>query len=405
MTRHRLSGLTALLLLGSVSAQVPPGAAIACAIGNSNSPLLIVERGLGASIVTGSSAATIGAVKLDPIDGSVWIGHGTTADLRRLRLTGNVVTSETIVAPALLTGAGANGIAFDVDGNAVVAAGDPSTTGGLFRVDRTTSQVTRLVGPTAGIASGICNAIDSDPVTGDLWFGVTGLGGRIYKLPAPGYTTPILVGTVSPPTVSNVISGLAFARRPSAPNGVLLVSTFGSANNSSLASFDVATSLVTVIAGVPALPDLNWVAYDERHDDLWLLATTAGRRIYTADFAGNNATQVQLVTGAPAALDVSDSAIGQVVVVPSYVPGVPAPITLELGVTVPPGQIGLIAIVAPVGIVLASSVADASGRVAVRFPNLTVFPGTPNAVQLLGAAYDPATQALTLGSPVGWPRN
>src|SRR5262249_11812567 len=139
------------------------------------------------------------AVKLDPIDNTIWVGQTTPFDLRHIALNGTAVLTETVVVPSFASSGSNAAIAFDANSNPIVAGGDVSTTGGVFRVDRNTSVVTPLVGAFSSIAAGTVNAMDYDPFTGDLYFGVTGSGARVYKLAAPGYATPTLVGTVSPP--------------------------------------------------------------------------------------------------------------------------------------------------------------------------------------------------------------
>jgi hypothetical protein len=388
---------------GALSAQVPPGSAIAGAIGSTTTHLLVCGRGAGYAPVGNLGAADVNALKLDPIDSSVWISQWLTFDLHRLALSGAMVVDHRVVVPRFGDGGGA-AIAFDANGNAVVAGGDPNATGGVFSVHRVTGAVTRLVGPSSGIAAGSCNALDADPVTGNLYFGVTGGGGRVYELAAPGYATPRLVATIAPPSVSELLSGIAFASGPSLPRS-LFVTTFGSANNTSLLRIDLAAPAPVLVPGLPPFPDLNGIAFDQVRGDLWLIGTAQSRGFYASGLGGVNAELFRLVRGSPAAIDVNDDVPGELAVVPGFVPATPAPITVELAIHCRPGHLGVLGIVSPVAFYLGSGTADASGRFWLKFPDVTIPAGTPGAIQFLGADYDPVSGAVVWSQPLSWPRN
>ena len=387
---------------GVLSAQVPPGTAIAGAIGSTTTHLLMCGRGAGYAPVGPVGAADVNALKLDPIDSSVWISQWMTFDLHRLALSGATVVDHRVVVSRFGDGGGA-AIAFDVNGNAVVAGGSPNATGGVFSVHRTTGAVTRLVGPNSGI-TGSCNALDADPVTGNLYVGVTGGGGRIYELAAPDYATPRLVAAIAPPSVSDLLSGIAFASGPSLPRS-LFVTTFGSANNTSLLRIDLAAPSPVVVPGTPAFPDLNGVAFDKVRGDLWLIGTAQSLGFYASGLGGANTELFRLVRGSPAAIDVNDDEPGELAVVPAYVPVTPAPITVELAIHCRPGHVGVLGIVSPFAFYLGSGTADAAGRFWLKFSGVTIPAGTPGAIHFLGADYDPVSGSVVWSRPLPWPRN
>ena len=286
-----------LVPLPPLSAQIPVGQAVHGAIGNSSTPLLVVDRALGAAPIGGSGLGNVNAAAIDPIDGSLWLASSTSnGPLLHARLSGPYVITTVAPVASLATATSIAGISFDLDCNPVLASGTVTTTGGIFRVDRASGAVSLLLGgPTAGV-TGIANAIERDPLTGDLYFATAGTGGgTVYRLAAPGYAAATPIGAAG---AAN-ISGVAFARTPMAPLGTLFLSILGTPPAPTLQTMDVATGLATTLSGTPLLPSLNWVDYDATTQGLWLCSNIS-RQVFTADTAGNNTVAATLVTGAPA---------------------------------------------------------------------------------------------------------
>ena len=409
-----------LSLCGSLVAQIPHGDAILSNFNNETpmEGLALVKRnpatitpltGLGA---TSRANADVNAIQLDPCDNRVWIG-GINASAGRIdtfTVTGTTVTSLTAVGNTNV-GASVSGIAFDVNGNIVCTSGTITTTGGLFRVNRKTNAITRLLGGTSWSGqAGTCNCVSSDDA-GNLYFAVTSSGtpGTVYQL-APGINgdysgAPFTVGTVSPPSSSNVVSSLAFAPANGLRPARVWWTTFGSAGT----AVGYFTGGVATPAGnLGGDTALNWLDYSPLTDDFW--GVTSGNdpdTVFGINHAGASTQITQLptsgVNGSPSAIDVNDKPFTSLTILPQYLAA--SVFDFEACTTCPSGNIGGILIVSPAVILLTTGTANASGRVSVKFPNVAVARGTPGAITLQAACFNPTSGQITLGSLVPWPRN
>ncbi len=406
-------------LCGSLVAQVPHGDAI-LSVFNGVAPiagLALVKRSPATiTPVTGLAATArantdINSIQLDPCDNRVWIGgiNLSAARIDTFTLNGAAVANFLAVGT---TGNASSvaGIAFDANGNAVCASGVINTTGGVFRVNRKTNAVTRIVGgPTWGGQPGTCNCICSDDV-GNLYFGVTGGSATVYQL-SPGANgdyagTALSVGIISPPSSSNIISSIEWAPATSNRPQRLWWTAFSTGGTAvgHLVS-GVATAVGTL--GDDSAP--NWIDYDALTDDqFWVL--TAGidpDNVLSLDHAGVDTLIAPLppngFNGSPSAIDANDTPPTRLTVLPQYVSG--AAIDIEACTTCPPGDVGGILLVSPAVVLLTTGLAGPNGRVFVKFPNLTVLRGQPNTLTLQAVCFNTTTAVITSGPLVTWPRN
>ena len=403
-TMSPFRSLSTLLLSAAALAQVPVGFAVNGAIGTSPTPLILLDRTPVVTTITGGLLANVNSVRIDPIDGRLWMTStaGGTVNRGAVDLTTNTVVGETTVA-TLPTGSLA-AIAFDIDCNPVVVGGSLTTTGGAWIVNRFTGAVTQIISSAAGL-TGTVNAIDEDAATGDLYFGVFGTG-NVYRISPPyALNSQVLVGTISGPSNTS-LSGVSFARPPANPTGILYISAFNATANASLVTMDPGTGIATAVAGSPNWPDLNWVDYDEVRNDLWVNSTFAAASIYSSTTAGANAT-LHTITGTPAAVEVNDvdTTTAVVLACPMNVPVPTGPTPLELSVHGNPGEIGVIAIVRPVLTVIGLGPVGRDGRFSLRIPGLVYPSGSPNSIGFLGGTVDTSTLAVKISAPLGWPRN
>jgi hypothetical protein len=406
MKLRRAALLSTLAALAApAAAQLRPGEAI-FVVHTPNPGLFLIDRSGGCRPVTGALQQFANdAVQLDPVDSSIWIGNSFgPGSIRRVRLQGDAVASETMIAnasPFPLTG-----LTFDLEGNPVVTSDWIENDHGVFRVDRNPPHaVTHLVGRSSGLI-GFANCITTDPLTGDLYFGATGNStaqNRVYRLPPP-YTTPVLVGSIAPLAgTSAYLSSIAF--HPFLNGGTLFITS--SSLSATLVQMDLATGTPVNVPLVPAPGrTLNWIDFDWRQQDFWA-GTVLFNPTLTFLVQANGATSPLTSCGGGnvAALDVHDRVPGTLVAMPRSVPVPTGPTTLEVGVWCQPGEIGVIAIVQPFVSVLAALPADRAGSVSVRLPGLVVPAGTPGRVQFLAARVDPTTLGVQLTSPLHWPAN
>lgn len=103
-------------------------------------------------------------------------------------------------------------------------------------------------------------------------------------------------------------------------------------------------------------------------------------------------------------IDVNDDPVADVVALPACPPR-NVPITVEVGMTCPPGQIAVIELFAAgASLPVLLTPAPSHGRVFVKFPNVVIGAGggAPGVFVFRAGCYDPATQTLTRGQPVAW---
>jgi hypothetical protein len=405
-------------LCGGLVAQIPHGDAILSAFSSSapleglaavkRSPATITPiTGLGA---TARGNNDVNSIQLDPVDRRVWIG-GISASAGRLdnfTLNGNAVTS--LVAVGTLSSmASVSAIAFDINGNAVCSSGQINTTGGLFRVHRKTNAVTRIAGGSNWSGqSGICNALCSD-AGGNLYFGITGTPTTVYRL-SPGNDgtyagAPLTVGTIFPPSSSDIISSLAFAPAGAQRLPRLWWTTFG-LRGTALGYLEGSNAIAQGIIGEETA--LNGLDYSPLSDDFW--GVTAGvdpDNVMTLNHTGAHTVLSPLppggLNGSPSAIDANDIPFGKLTVLPQFLDG--TIFDFEAGTTCPPGQIGGILITAPTTFVLTTATAGVDGRVFVKFPNVAVARGTPNSITFQAVCFNPTSGLITFGTPVTWPQN
>lgn len=389
------------LLCAVAFGQVPVGQAVNGSISTTNPLLAFVDRAGLLTRVTGASLPSFNAVAIDPIDGDLWLGAWQSGAVRRARLSGSSIVSEPLAVTVPISSVAA--IAFDVNGHALAVGGSPSTTGGVFRIDRNTGAVTRIFGGPASGLSGTLNAAETDPLTGDLYLGLA-VAGQVWRLTPPLYDAPVLIGTASGITT---IAGLTVVRNPAMPLGAVFLACFGTAGNNSLQSIDLASGTVSVIPGVPALPDLNWVDYDDVAGDLWMNGTAQSRRVMLSTLTGSNTLLGTFSAGSPASIEVNDVRVdtATLTIAPRYLPTPTAAINLEFGVAGNPGELAVVAITSPFMMVLGSGIVDGGGRFDVSFPGFVMQSGFPGFAQFLAGTLDPTTLALKLSSPVAWPAN
>jgi hypothetical protein len=396
---------SASMLVSALAAQVPVGAAINGSIGGSATPLIIVDRTPVVTTITGATLTNINALRIDPIDGSIWMVSHLLGEVRRgtVNFAARTFGSETVAAT--LPPAGLAAIAFDIDGNPVVAGGLLEGNGGLWRIGRAGGSPVQIVNSAAGL-TGIANAIDEDPATGDLYFGVFGTG-DVYRI-SPPYTlnSHVHVGTIAT-AINTSLSGISFARTAAAPGGILYLSAFAPSTNQSLSTMSL-TGAVTPIAGTPPWYEANWVDYDAVRNDLWVVSTLDAHSISSSTTTGVNTVLHQIPPGAaPACIEVNDidPAAAEVRVAPMRVPVPTAAVRLELAVAGKPGEVGILAIVSPALAVLGTGPIGANGLFTVSFPNVTVPAGTPNFITFMAGTVDTTLLSVKISPPVGWPRN
>ncbi|MEZ5966427.1 MAG: hypothetical protein R3F56_21505 [Planctomycetota bacterium] len=360
--------------------------------------------GLG---LAGSAGTGVNSVQLDPIDDRVWIGGinsngDTSGQVNWIRLSAGGTVAQFSQHGSTGLPLSIAGITFDDNGNPVVASGRASGGGGIFRIDRATGASTRI----ASLANGLHNAITRDD-SGNLYLGifdtVVGAGGgeiyRMAKNPDCSYRAPSLLGTVSVPQVSSV----AWCRDPSGgSNDVLLVTTFGS-------TFEMpATGGAARI--IPAIGFLNWVDLDRGANRFLMPDDGSGpSNVFslTRDYstAALHASLFAGTAGTLSCIDSNDDPAAELAAIPAC-PARDVPVTVELGVSCPPGQLAIVHIVAPVSVPLLVAPAPGHGRVFVQLPGVVVPTGfPPGSLVLQAACFDPVGNSLVVGRPVGWPAN
>jgi hypothetical protein len=237
------------------------------------------------------------------------------------------------------------------------------------------------------------------------------MGGRIYSLAAPGYTTPVLEGWTSPPAGTSTIWSVTWAPDPASARGAIYWSSpptlgVGPIGKLVLRFLPPGGSILITPSSVPAM---NWIEYDQEVGDFWTVSAAAPPdAAYTMTPAGVFTT-VALVppdgnNGTPAAIDVNDCAADQLRVCPAYVPDPAAPFTAEIGACCEPGDTVVLGIVSPVVLVLGTGQAGANGRVRAVFTGIRLPPGTPGALTFLGACIAPGGP-VRLTNTVRWPSN
>jgi hypothetical protein len=388
----RIPALASALLTTGLVAQVPVGVAIHGAISNSAAPLFLVDRAGAVTNITGAPLTNINSLRVDPIDGTVWIASSAGGVLFRGAVAGTTFVN-TFSAPGVQ--ASVSAIAFDQDCNPILGGG---TT--VIRVDRHSGAVTTLTS-----LAGTVNALDEDPATGDIYAGAFG-NGNVSKLSPPNYSAPALLGSIASVANTN-LSGLSFARTPAAPLGTLYISTFGGTLNASLVTYDILGSTFAAVPGTPNWADLNWVDYDSVVGDLWANSTFAARSVYQSTVAGANTVLTVLPNGTPACVEVNDvnPAIAELTVCPMNAPTPAAPVTLELGVAGRPGEYAVIVVVVPFVALLASGPVDAGGRFSTAIPGVVVGSGRPGSVRFMAATIDLSTLGVKVANQVNWPLN
>ena len=409
----------ALGFAGTLAAQVPYGDTILSNFSNlaPMEGLLMVKRTGATQLVTGLAGTArgsndINSIQLDPIDNRVWIG-GITASAGRVD-TLTVSAANTVANFAAVgnvgTGSSVAGLAFDANGNPIAASGAITGTGGLFRFDRKTSAVTRIVGGAAFPVAGTCNCVCSDPA-GSLYFAVTGTTAPIYRVdPGPNgdyLAAPVPLGSVFPPSSSSTISSIEYVPASGARPARVWWTTFGTAGTA--VGYIPAGGGAAVVAGpLGGNSAPNWVDYDNLNDDMVVL--TGGidpDTLFKVDHAGN---PVQIATvppgganGSPSANDANDIPEATTAIIPQYLPAA-GTIDIEVGTACKPGRIGGVLIISPVSVLLVAGTVGADGRVWVKFPNLSVPRGTPNTIKLQSICFD-TTTGFTFGPIVLWPKN
>lgn len=427
MVRHRIrfAAVLAVTLSASLGAQVPWGHALMSNVNNAApmEGLLLVDRAGSATPITGLlsngfPSRNVPVARIDPWDGRIWLGGPafTTTRLHRAELVGTTIVNPTQMAVINVV-SGTQALALDLNGNAIVTSdngmvpfGGPNAGGGLFRVDRHTGAVTRLIGGTYnwpfGHYGGINEVVTDD--SGNLWFAVTSDGsipGRIYRL-APGAngdyaTTPTLVFAVpSPASAGNVGSIDWVPARGARPERLWF--TTGGSTGPYVGYYENGTVQFVAGVGVHAA-----IEHDAIADDFWLLATDPDE-VRRMDHAGNVSTVVQVpphgVNGTPSSIDVHDGVVARTLLVPQFVPAA-GTFDLEICTTCPPGHLGVVVMVAPASGTFVLGTAGADGRIRTRLQGLSFARGVPGSITLLSACLDPATATLQIGEPLLWPRN
>jgi hypothetical protein len=413
--------LSFVCLVSAAAAQVAPGEAIV-SLFNNLAPLeglAIVNRNGTVTPVTNVAAQSLqnqNSVALDPITNAVWLGSISTAPtthgLRRAVLTGSVLGPATLVASLPTAPAGSfSGIAFDQNGNPIVTSGAVTTTGGVFRVDRSTGAVTNLLAGHPLLPAGTANCVDVDLATGDIYFGVTSAGGAIYRLPGPfpNSAAPVLVGTTG---TNSTISGVAFWPAHGANPARAYWTNFATLNNA-VGYVPAAGGVAVVTPGTPnPMNGMNWITYDRRQDDLWAL--TGGinpDNVFTMTDTGANTLVAAIppagANGSPSCLDANDNPNGSLRVVPQYLPATPTLTTVEVSVSGNPGDLAILAADAGGGnlVIFASGVFDASGTFwASLSGNLAA--GSPNSLPFYAASITLVPFAINfITGPSAWPAN
>ncbi len=421
MSNLRITTTTAVVLAASLSAQVPPGAAVMSNISNvapMEGVLLVTRAGTATPItglaLTARASHEINSIQLDPVDDRVWIG-GISPVVGRVdtfTVAGTAVANFTAIGNTG-NGGSISGIAFDLNGNAMCSSGTLSTTGtgGIFRADRQTNAITRLVGGATWpfLGTGTANCVCTDP-SGNLYFGQT-LNASIYML-APGpngdYSgVPVLVGVALPPSSSATISSVEYAPANGARPAILWWTTFGAAGTA-IGTMALPAGPAVAVGPSPFAP--NWVDYDALNDDFWLINGGINPDVVmTMNHLGAQTLVAQVppagVNGSPSAIDANDCRPGTTTILPQFVPSPGGAVRVEIGTCCPPGSIGGVAIISPTVATLVVGNAGADGRIFASFPGVFLAAGTPNTVTLISACFNPATGVLTVGQPVTWPRN
>ncbi|MCC6785341.1 MAG: hypothetical protein IT457_20995 [Planctomycetes bacterium] len=419
-TSARVS-IVALAVAGSLAAQVPQGEAIMSNFTNAApmEGLLLCNRNGTLTPVTGllaarGVAADLNSIQLDPVDDRVWIG-GITASAGRvdtLEITGFAVTNFTVIGNTG-NGASISGLAHDANGNAVASSGSISGTGGLFRVDRKTNAITRIVGGGTWTGqAGTCNCVCSDDV-GNLYFAVTGAPGTIYSL-APGangdYTgAPAVVGTVSPSSSSTTISSVEYAPAVGTRPARIWWTTFGTAGTA-VGYIPLPAGAAVTVGPIGGNSAPNWIDYDLAMDDFWVV--TGGINpdtIMNVDHLGAPVT-VGFVppggaNGSPSAIDVNDCNPAVAKILPQYVPVNGSPFDLEFGTCCPPGHIGGVLLSTFGNYPLVVGLAGADGRLFGKLNNVTWPSGLPGLLTYQAVCFDPRNNTFNFGPLMTWPRN
>jgi len=417
------SALLVCSLVSTAAAQVGRGEAIVSQFANlaPMEGLLKVNRNGTATPVTGLALTArasndINSIQLDPVNNRIWIG-GITASAGRLD-SFEVSAANAVVNFAangnIGTGGSIAAITFDDNGNPILASGTISTvgTGGIFKVDRKTSTVTRIVGGATwpGLA-GTANAISRD-ATGNLYLGVAG-SAQIWRIPADAngnYTVaPVLLGTSTPTSPQTTISAVEYAPAAGTRPARVWWTTFGAAGQAVgyLPATGGASTAVGTIGGNNAP---NWIDYDELVGDFWI--TTGGinpDEIYRMDHAGVHALIAQVppagANGSPSASDANDCPAGEVNIVPNFMAIPTATFDLEMGTCCVPGEVAAVALVSPAFLLISNGIVGTDGRIHVKIPNLTLAAGTPGILTFQAACINRVGPVLRLGAPKRWPRN
>lgn len=400
-----------LLLLPTLSAQSAPYQGHVSSVISNVAPsegLWYTDR-LGTStpilglIGAGSAGNGVSCVRMDPIDGRLWLGGtnnggNTAGQVNWVRVSGSSVSAFAQHATiGFATAIGA--MEFDDNGNPIVVGGT-SSTGGIFRVDRKNGGLSTLIGVVGG---GTHNAITKDGA-GNLYVGMFGTGEvhQLLKNVDGSFQSPQLFGTVP----SSSIVGITFVPAVGAQPEQLWIVTGGVAGSNVFRMPLLSGSVATVVPTTQ--PSLNWIEYDKRFDDVLYLQTGPTDRIQAVDRATGAESQVAVfgsgVVGAPTSTDSNDDPDNQIVIAPMRLNGSTGPFDLEFGVTAPPGTIVALAVVSPALVVVGVGVTGPDGRYSVAFPNVSLLGALPPAA----LAFSSATlgpSGIGIGNTVFWPAN
>jgi hypothetical protein len=208
-----------------------------------------------------------------------------------------------------------------------------------------------------------------------------------------------------PPGGSATIYGVEFCPFPR-PFGSIFSTNSSSASNT-LVQTDVVTGLSTLIPGTPPLTvSGNWIDYDVLNNDFWLCtAFLTPTQVYLVQQNGNNVLAGPCGAGVAAAIDVNDEAAGTLKAAPLVVPSPVAPMTLDLGLWGRPGNLGVIAIVQPIVVILGVGVIDAAGSFSVSLPGIVLAPGRPGNIRFQAADIHVPSTSAALTQPLSWPNN